>query len=190
MIRYDALNELLSSDLSQLRAENGHGTLIAITQFVNGIVEFFEQFERFSKHGKVIPTPQEIKNINQQIKQLFSKLSTVEKEYYSKKYMQDPDYAEFPADQLTRLIAANGISSMTTLRKRMQYWAATDKFGETIRNPKQHQAAVNALDKWDSLFFSKKENTLSFFDSRNKTEVPTLNLSRKTKYIKLESNFN
>ncbi|KTD74636.1 hypothetical protein [Legionella waltersii] len=179
MIQYEALSELLSSDLYQLRAENGHATLEAITQFVNRINVFFGPFKQRAHIDKVIPTPKEIDYINDQLKELFGKLSTVEKEYFAKKYKQDPAYAEFTEDQMREMIASHEISSLSTLRKRMQFWAATDSFGATIRNPKEHRAAVNALDNWERLFLSQAKNTFSFFDVHNETKLPAFNCENK-----------
>lgn len=77
-------------------------------------------------------------------------------------------YADLTDAEFNECATAYDLKSIKVLRSRMQFWAATDTYGATIRNPKAHLLAVKYLDLWDrlhSLSFSDKPYL--FFEKEN-----------------------
>lgn len=78
-------------------------------------------------------------------------LNESEHSYYLDKYK-----AEYPDQDAETMASSTELKSFKDIPKRMQFWAASEKWGDSIRNPKQHRKAIKCLDKW-ATFFTEKE---------------------------------
>jgi hypothetical protein len=128
-------------DFTQLRGlkspDGARATDEAIHCFVDNLVLFFSQF-------KQKPTPDQFKIYLDYMNQITAKVNESEKDYYLKKYTAEcPEHAEV----MTLHVALKSFKDLPT---RMQYWAASEEHGGTIRNSENHIIAVNKLDEWAS----------------------------------------
>ncbi len=140
MIDFTPLVDILNMDLSQLRANSGRATDDAILLLVTKLNEFFAQFE-------INPTPEEQGVFDKVMGEIIQKINMVEKDYFKQKYINDPEMKDIDLNLYT-------IQSYKALPELMQYFAAGEKFGDTIRNPSEHIKAITSLQKWPNI---KKE---------------------------------
>ena len=136
------LENILEMDFKQMRclqcAGGARATDDAIHLLVNNLVQFFSQFKKD-------PTHEQLKIYLDYMKKITTKINESEYDYYLKKYSK-----ESPEHMKTMALGCL-LKSFKDLPKRMQYWAASEEFGDTIRNSKNHIIAVKNLDKWASL---------------------------------------
>jgi hypothetical protein len=165
MPNFQKLQNILEMDFTQLRALEGSGgkraTDAAIHLFVNNLVEFYSQFI-------TSPTAEQLKTYKLYMEEITNKINAIEYAYYLDKYT-----AECP-EEAVRMASACLLQTFKDIPKRMQYWAASDEFGGTVRNAKNHVTAVKNLDKWAAFpeccphsFFQSKESV-------GKNEAPAL----------------
>lgn len=134
MADFTPLNNLLSWDFSQLRANNGKATDEALKFFTGQLNTFFDQFKENN------PSKSDIQQFNQLMDQVLAKINHIEVAYHQKLYANNPE--------ALKNISSNCEIKLKQLPIRMQFWAATEEFGGAIRNAKAHRMTVNYLNKW------------------------------------------
>lgn len=140
---FNSLQKLLNMDFTQLRALPAAGGCRAsdeaIAEFVNCLNSFFSQFDH-----QMIPTGQEIATYATYITNLTAKINESERAYYVEKYRKE----QYPEQTVQYMADTCQIKSFRDLPKRMQFWAAAEKHGDSIRNPDNHKTAVTNLNRW------------------------------------------
>ena len=140
MINLEPLTDIINMDFSQLRALDGRATNESIELFVAKINEFFSELKKSNP-----PTVEDTKLINIALNQIIDKANTAEMNYYTIRN-QKPEHAEYRDVDVSQY----KIESLEKLPQRMQYWAAGERFGDTIRNAREHRKAVIHLRLWSS----------------------------------------
>lgn len=133
-MNFDYLDAILEMNFSQLRANNGRATDEAIVFFVSNLNLFF------TKNDVKHPTPDETITFHKKMSAMISKINEAEYNYYLVQHQNDGSSEEEIAN-----IAANYELTLEKLPDRMQYWAATEVFGEAVRNSSAHIIAVKFL---------------------------------------------
>lgn len=159
MPNFQNLQNILEMDFSQMRALKTAGgaraTDAAILSFVTNLVEFYTQFDN-------MPTHAQLATYRNFMEQITDRINDSEHAYYLVKYTEEcPADAEIMA-QTSKLKSFSGIPV------RMQYWAASEEFGGTIRNAAMHRIAVSELDKWSKLLTSPRRD--AFFQPVKKPD--------------------
>jgi hypothetical protein len=147
--KFKNLRTLLELDYKQLRAlpcDAGHcATDEAIEKFVNQLIEFFSKFDHIK------PDQLQLAIYLAYMKQITININMSEHSYYLDKYK-----AEYPDQDAETMATANELKSFKDIPKRMQFWAASEKWGDSIRNPEQHRKAIHSLNTW-ATFFTEKD---------------------------------
>lgn len=87
------------------------------------------------------------------MQRVLRKINQTEYAYFLEKYtLQDPKYAATMALQTL-------LTSVKDLPTRMQYWAASPRWGDALRNTEAHRAAIKYLDQWTG--FIKKSSSIN-----------------------------
>jgi len=143
MIQFDSLRKLLDMDFRQLRAESGgRATDKALSEFLNLWHSFFAQIERGNQ-----PTNAERQEFDNLFKDLLCAINVAEVSYFIIKY--DEEYSDCAFEMRQSMAKQAGtIANINGLVSRMQYWAATEVFGDAIRNPEKHRLVVKKLLQW------------------------------------------
>jgi hypothetical protein len=157
-------------DFTQLRKLDAPGgkraTDEAIELFVNSLNDFFVQFEG-------LPTALHLQTYKTYMDTITQKVNESEYNYYLKRYqIEFPDDAEVMAE-------TNKLSSFKDIPTRMQYWAASHKWGDSIRNARNHVKAVKSMEAWAAMFNHKRH--YSFFQKEQNEQCPAQEISKKTK---------
>lgn len=152
MANFQNLQNILDMDFTEMRAIPGAGgmraTDAAIRLFVNNLVSFYLQFE-------ADPTKEQLRTYVMYMEAIKRKINISEYAYYLDKYT--PDYPE-EAKNMAKICM---IRSFQEIPKRMQYWAASEEFGGTIRNVKNHVLTLKHFYRWEEL--TKREHRDLFF---------------------------
>ena len=136
MIVYTSLNELLTSDFTQLRAVNGRATNDAIHFVFTRLIAFFNQFTQR-------PTATEINGYYQLMAQIIEKISQAEIEYQQAK----------PENQLQDIDPSVYRISLSGLSLHLKNCASTGVMGDPIRFPEMYTQAKHFLTTWPTLGF-------------------------------------
>ena len=138
MITFDELENILAMDLTKMRALDASGgkraSDVAINSFVNGLVSFYNQFKE--------PSAMYLEIYQDYMERIVAKINKAEYDYYLQKYTEEGQ------QQAEAMAASSMLVSVQDLPKRMQYWAAAEKFGDTIRNAENHRIAVKGISDW------------------------------------------
>ncbi|KTC78804.1 hypothetical protein [Legionella cherrii] len=169
MPHFQNLQNILDMDFKQMRAIQGHegmrATDEAIHLFIDNLISFFSQFNE-------PPTGEQLKTYQVYMEKITNKINASEYAYYLNKYStQYPKNAE-------NMASGCMLKSFKDLPNRMQYWAASEKFGEAIRNAKNHSVAVKKLNKWAYLINQYNKNF--FFQHQEEQGVNKENISPQT----------
>lgn len=157
---FQPLQNILDMDFSQMRVLESEGHIYratdeAISDFVKNLNTFFSQFQ-------TPPAEEDIKTYADYMQKITIKINQKEYAYFLEKYTHEgvePEIAKLMAE-------ANKLKSFKYISARMQFWAASKEFGDTVRNPVAHVSAVKSLDKWaafvtkisPNLFFSVQQD--------------------------------
>lgn len=172
MPHFQNLQNILDMDFKQMRAIPGHeglrATDEAIHLFVDNLIAFFSQFNE-------PPAKEQLKTYQVYMEKITNKINESEYTYYFNKYT-----ALYPEDA-EKMASTCMIKSFKELPKRMQYWAASEEFGESIRNSKNHSIVVKKLNTW--ALWINKSNPNAFFHA----DAPEIDIEPSNKSIlKLE----
>lgn len=144
MINYESLEQLVSMDFKKMRALEAPGgrraTDEAITLFVNGFLAFFSQFQQF-------PNCFQLEKYKECLEKMTLRINIFEQEYYEQKYISEgiePNFAKVMAETCC-------LKSYKNIPERMQYWAASDTWGNSVRNPLNHVRAVKQMEEWSEM---------------------------------------
>lgn len=108
----------------------------------------------------ISPTREVLNIYNDYMQKILIEINKSEIAYYFDKYIHDPldlntddtqnniNKKEEIASMMANLQALKNIKDLTS---RMQFWAASEKFGDSLRNSKNHKQAVNKLIEWSTL---------------------------------------
>ena len=163
-IQYESLEKILAMDFSQLRAlkisnndapeelaeADSRATDEALLIFVQNFADFFTQFSSLSK-----PETQYLDTYESYLHKIIEKVNESEYQYYLTKYKQHGEKAEFMAKFASYVKDGRGLAT------RMQYWAAVEIFGDSIRNSDTHRYVATQLQKWSLLLKNKNSGSLS-----------------------------
>lgn len=173
MTSFESLQTILDMDFTAMRALPCEGGMRAsdeaITAFVTNLNLFFNQFQ--IEH----PTPTDLSMYQTLMTAITEKISLAELTYYLEKYQNDePDARQSMAEQ-------NKLSSFKEIPRRMQYWAAGETFGDTIRDAKNHIKAINHMNHWKDLIEPAQSRsplqplpTLNFFKRNDEAAPPAV----------------
>jgi hypothetical protein len=154
MPHFQNLQNILAMDFTQMRALTAPGgkraSDEAITTFVSNFIEFYAQFTQR-------PNQEDLLTYQQYMQDITAKINESEYTYYLEKYT-----AEFP-EEAEGLACATRLSSFRDIPKRMQYWAASEEFGGTIRNSTQHREVVRKFGDWIAFIDKLEQNDFTFF---------------------------
>lgn len=128
-------------DFFQLRALDGRATDAAIEFFVQSLNEFFEQLNANS------PDEADQETFLEYMNAILEKINEVEVNYFSEKWVKEWG-EDFPKEEIMRIAAANKITDYKKLPIRMQYWAAGEVWGGSIRNAEAHKIAIKGIEAW------------------------------------------
>lgn len=146
--KFKNLQALLELDYKQLRAlpcDAGHcATDEAIKTFVNHLIIFFSKFPSQK------PDQLQLTIYLAYMKQIIVKINESERSYYLNKYK-----AEYPDQDTETMATSTELKSFKDIPQRMQFWAASKKWGDSIRNPAQHRKAIDYLNTWAQFFTEK-----------------------------------
>ena len=138
MINFNALNEILEMDFSQMRAkDNTRATDEAIIKFLTLATTFYSQCSQ-------APSKEELAEYSHIMDLITAKISTAEIVFYTKKYRNEGQTKEM-TEQMAVSQALRNFSQIPT---RMQYWSAGERWGENIRNPELHSKVVKQMRIW------------------------------------------
>ncbi|MHB1222049.1 MAG: hypothetical protein ACYC0J_08635 [Gammaproteobacteria bacterium] len=172
IINYEALENILAMDFSELRAvkigvdanatpeelavADSCATDEAIFSFVNNLAIFFKQFPTSFQLFSLSKT--DSNEYKSYLEKIIKKVNESEYTYYLVKYSQDIN-----AEMMARTTACIKPTDSNALARRMQYWAAGERFGDTMRNPELHQYVVKQMKKWSCILPSvnKKSSLVS-----------------------------
>ncbi len=151
MTDFQHLENILKSDFTQMRvlhAPDGmRATDEAIYSFIDNLNAFYGQFSG-------LPNPSDLNTYAIYMEQITAKINASEYAYYLDKYKKVyPDIAEGMASSCK-------LHTFKDIPIRMQYWAASEEFGGTIRNAEKHAIAVRNFNKW--LTYINKNRNLFF----------------------------
>ena len=153
MPNFDSLNNLIDFDYSQMRAlkydNRSMATNDVIFNFVKNLNDFFDQFNNQQ------PDKETLNQFEKIINQVISKASNTEYLYYKDKYSK-----EYGSEYGVEMAESAKINDISALRSRMQYWAASETWGDAIRNPEMHIKATDSLNIWDK--YLKNQNNLNY----------------------------
>ena len=161
-------------DFTQMRALVNRATDEAIISFVGILNDFFSQF------AEIEPSLEELQTYTKYMNLILAKINEVEYDFALANYSKtEPEYAHIMAEGVK-------LSDISKIPTRMQYWAAGESFGDTIRNASEHSKAVEQLARFDRLIQSVNapqterrrfsSDSFSFFepDSGSSSEDPDL----------------
>ena len=155
MTSFESLQEILDMDFTAMRALPCVGGMRAsdeaITAFVTNLNLFFNQFQEK-------PTPTDLSRYQDLMTAITEKINIAEFSYYLEKYQDEkPDVQKSMAE-------SNKLSSFKSLPTRMQYWAASEQFGNAIRNAENHRQALKHMNDWKDLIEPRSAlQPLNFF---------------------------
>lgn len=145
MYNFTSLEELaIHFNFHHMRTLDGmRATNEALLQFYHLLNLFFDQFPK-NQHID-IPILQKYIELMTIITQ---RINDAEHTYFLAKYQteeqnQTPEFIKKMAD-------CNRLLSFKMLPSRMQYWAAGNFFGDTIRFPEEHRKTVKQLQHWNN----------------------------------------
>lgn len=138
MADFSPLHQILEMDFSQLRALDGRATDESIIFFVDKLKEFFTQF---GNSPVSLEDKQQYRTI---MSEIINGINIVERKYYSEKQNSNKIKPASPIKLETYDV------TLAKLPDRLQYLAAGEKFGETVRNSANHVEVVKYLQQWSS----------------------------------------
>ena len=181
MSNFEPLKVALAMDFTQMRAKKQReincATDEAIKLFVSCFRDFFAQFASR-------PSEAELQEYKQIMDRITNKINDAELAYFTKKYTDESKYSTDEVSHMTSFHALKGYQGIPT---RMQYWAAGEQYGGTIRNAEMHANVVHQMDKWVLWVNSPvraPQTMLSFDDSETDLdEEPSNDPVRKLSFI-------
>lgn len=144
------METLKAIDYNKMRSEpRDHGTHHAddetLLLFITTLNYFFTQA---SSNLEVFQAA-----FKEHMPKIIRKISDAEYSFCLEKYNSDPSWTEYTSrEDREQMANDNRVTTIDTLRKRMQYWAAGASWGDTIRNPEQHKQATDHLKSWGQFF--------------------------------------
>lgn len=161
MSKFEPLTTVLAMDFTQMRAKKqadiNCATDDAIRSFVSCFSDFFAQFTSR-------PSEDELKQYQSIMEHISQRISSAEVNYYTNKYTLEG----YSAEKATHLASFHALKGYQGIPTRMQYWAAGEQWGETIRNAEMHAAVVNQMNQWARWIDSPvrtRQTVFSFGDS-------------------------
>ncbi len=149
MRSFEALETLAHFDYTSMRALDDHrASNEALLTFHNLLHVFFGQFSKDEKPDLAILT-----TYIHQMHQILSAINQQEYQFFLQKYTAE--HRELPPQTIEWMAAESQVKSIAKIPSRMQFWAAGESFGDTIRYPEQHRKTVKLLTKWHN--FAEQE---------------------------------
>lgn len=180
-----ALEDIYNMDFTQMRALEGsekrhRATDNAIKYFVEKLNEFFSQFQNLPKEvGQDLTLKEAVANYAEWMEKIINKINISERNYYKKKYESSDTLEE---NHLNSYLNTFNVK-LNKLPDRMQHWAASYDFGDSIRNPVEHRKAKDFLNKWFG-YISEIEQKKDNFVLQEKVNDGFYNLNLFNKKIK------
>ena len=173
MVNYDDLHKLLEMDFGQMRVRkvtSGYAASDeAIHAFVTHLTTFFSQFSND-------PSAEVLAEYQKLMGHLTQKINDSEFRYFNEKYKDDG----FKEDDALDLAKCCRLKSFKEIPNLMQFWAATETWGGTIRNANPHSLVVKKMQNWSNLIDGTARRVSSLFvNHQQDTEEANLSCSRK-----------
>lgn len=152
MPNFQILEDIVHFDYSQMRALDGkRATDEAIYLFVSLFNRFFESAKEDIINIDILMS------YNQYLKNIYNNIDQYEVLFFKRKYQTE--FSDYPAETIKYMSDSNSIQNKKNgLQTRLQYWAAGENLGDSIRNPIEHRRLIKNLNKW--------EEKMSSFSSR------------------------
>ena len=161
MTSFTSLTQIIDMDFTQMRALPAPGgaraTDAALVEFTSKLNNFFVQFQ------KNTPSSADKQTFKTLMDKIIDKINVAEYAYYLEKYRQDEP------EQCESMAQLNKITGFEAIPKRMQYWAASDVHGGTVRNLDAHKTSVLHLETWAKYFIDRPEPSCRLFSSVKNT---------------------
>ena len=140
MHSFNSIEVLVNYDFTQMRALHNRASDAALMFFHQNLANFFNQF------GDTRPSLQELQTYVALMQQITENINIAERAYFTEKYTREmPDEAP---EVLESCVEHNLLESYESIPSRLQFWAAGEHFGDTIRFAEEHLETVRGLDRW------------------------------------------
>ncbi len=176
MINFDALHTILAMDFSQMRAKKQSEREYCASD--EAIISFVDLFNTFFKQCSTKPSAPELAEYQSLMKLITERINISEVAYYTNKYRAEGETPEMAAE-----IAANqALTNFKGISKRMQYWAAGEEWGSSIRNAALHSQVVKKMESWWNWLHPVSSVASSLFASDAGEEVSEEGLPKKLEF--------
>jgi hypothetical protein len=143
MHSFQALEELLAYDFTQMRGLGNRATDEALVFFHKHFRAFFDQF------GRKVPSIPELNLYLEFLNKMTDRINDAEEAYHFRKFLTDND--QNSAEDARLMASFTRLESFVKIPVRMQFWAAGANFADTIRYAKEHKKTIAHLNAWSKL---------------------------------------
>jgi len=175
MINFDILNSILAFDFSQMRKKiNLRGDAGATDE---ALLSFLNLFSDFYSQCTSKPNKEELAEYERLMQLITECINTSEVNYYTEKYIAAGETPEMAAE----MACLQALQNFNGIPIRMQYWAAGEKWGDSIRNPELHSPLIKQMKIWSS-WCNPTSPTTYFFDTEAEHPAEAAQASRKLSF--------
>lgn len=140
MRNFQLLESLVDFNYQEMRALGHRAGDEALIYFHQVFKSFFDQFK------DTPPSIHELQLYVNLLTQIVSCINPCEYAYHLNKYQRE--FPEMTAVEIQKMASVCQLKDYKQIPIRLQFWAASETFGDSIRFPLEHRATVKNLEKW------------------------------------------
>jgi hypothetical protein len=140
MRNFESIESLLEFNFQEMRALGHRASDEALINLHLIFKTFFDQFR------SAPPSIEELQLYVNLLTHVVARINQFEYAYYINKYQTE--FTEMSAIDIEKMARGCQIKNYQQIPIRLQFWAAGEAFGDSIRFPLEHRATIKNLEKW------------------------------------------